>query len=62
MSGLIDDQDHPATGAVGLYDPRYEHDACGIGVVARLSNEPDHDVVALALEALEHLEHRGARR
>ncbi len=47
-------------GAVGLYDPRYEHDACGIGVVARLSNEPDHDVVALALEALEHLEHRGA--
>ena len=27
--------------AVGLYDPRFEHDACGVGMVARLDNEPD---------------------
>ena len=46
--------------AVGLYDPRFEHDACGVGMVARLDNEPTHEVVARAIEALENLEHRGA--
>src|SRR5438128_6705078 len=46
--------------AEGLYDPRYEHDACGVAMVARLDNEPRHDVVAKALEALDNLEHRGA--
>jgi glutamate synthase domain-containing protein 2/glutamate synthase domain-containing protein 1/glutamate synthase domain-containing protein 3 len=46
--------------AVGLYDPRFEHDACGVGMVARLDNQPTHEVVARALTALENLEHRGA--
>jgi glutamate synthase domain-containing protein 2/glutamate synthase domain-containing protein 1/glutamate synthase domain-containing protein 3 len=46
--------------AVGLYDPRFEHDACGVGMVARLDNVPSHEVVAQAIEALENLEHRGA--
>jgi glutamate synthase domain-containing protein 2/glutamate synthase domain-containing protein 1/glutamate synthase domain-containing protein 3 len=46
--------------AVGLYDPRYEHDACGVGMVARLDNTPTHDVLARAITALENLEHRGA--
>ncbi|HTA35765.1 MAG TPA: glutamate synthase large subunit [Solirubrobacteraceae bacterium] len=46
--------------AVGLYDPRYEHDACGVGMVARLDNEATHDVIAKAIAALENLEHRGA--
>jgi glutamate synthase domain-containing protein 1 len=46
--------------AVGLYDPNFEHDACGVGMVARLDNEPTHEVVARALTALENLEHRGA--
>jgi glutamate synthase (NADPH/NADH) large chain/glutamate synthase (ferredoxin) len=46
--------------AVGLYDPRYEHDACGVAMVARLDNVPGHDVVVKALEALDNLEHRGA--
>jgi glutamate synthase domain-containing protein 2/glutamate synthase domain-containing protein 1/glutamate synthase domain-containing protein 3 len=46
--------------AVGLYDPRFEHDACGVGMVARLDNEPTHEVVARAITALENLEHRGA--
>src|SRR5271170_99838 len=46
--------------AVGLYDPRYEHDACGVGMVARLDNRPTHEVVQRALRALENLEHRGA--
>jgi len=46
--------------AVGLYDPRFEHDACGVGMVARLDNMPSHEVIAQAIEALENLEHRGA--
>jgi glutamate synthase (NADPH/NADH) large chain/glutamate synthase (ferredoxin) len=46
--------------AVGLYDPRFEHDACGVGMVARLDNVPTHEVVTWAVEALENLEHRGA--
>ncbi|CAA9529223.1 MAG: Glutamate synthase [NADPH] large chain, partial [uncultured Solirubrobacteraceae bacterium] len=46
--------------ASGLYDPRYEHDACGVAFVARLDNEPTHEVVEMGLRALENLEHRGA--
>jgi glutamate synthase domain-containing protein 2/glutamate synthase domain-containing protein 1/glutamate synthase domain-containing protein 3 len=46
--------------AVGLYDPRFEHDACGVGMVARLDNTPTNEVVSRALTALENLEHRGA--
>jgi glutamate synthase domain-containing protein 2/glutamate synthase domain-containing protein 1/glutamate synthase domain-containing protein 3 len=46
--------------AVGLYDPRFEHDACGVGMVARLDNQATHEVVARAITALENLEHRGA--
>jgi glutamate synthase domain-containing protein 2/glutamate synthase domain-containing protein 1/glutamate synthase domain-containing protein 3 len=46
--------------AVGLYDPRFEHDACGVGMVARLDNQPTHEVIAQAIEALKNLEHRGA--
>jgi glutamate synthase domain-containing protein 2/glutamate synthase domain-containing protein 1/glutamate synthase domain-containing protein 3 len=46
--------------AAGLYDPRYEHDACGVGMVARLDNTPTHEVVTRAITALENLEHRGA--
>ncbi len=46
--------------AVGLYDPRFEHDACGVGMVARLDNLSTHEVVSHAIVALENLEHRGA--
>jgi glutamate synthase domain-containing protein 2/glutamate synthase domain-containing protein 1/glutamate synthase domain-containing protein 3 len=46
--------------AAGLYDPRYEHDACGVGMVARLDNLPTHEVITRAITALENLEHRGA--
>src|SRR4051794_14924828 len=47
-------------GAAGLYDPTYEHDACGVGAVADLSNERTHATVHKALWVLDHLEHRGA--
>ncbi|HEY0344992.1 MAG TPA: glutamate synthase central domain-containing protein, partial [Solirubrobacteraceae bacterium] len=46
--------------AEGLYDPRYEHDACGVALVARLDNVPSHEVVEKGLQAVENLEHRGA--
>ncbi|MDQ3742665.1 MAG: glutamate synthase large subunit [Actinomycetota bacterium] len=46
--------------ASGLYDPRYEHDACGVAFVARLDNQPTREVVDKGLTALENLEHRGA--
>jgi glutamate synthase domain-containing protein 2/glutamate synthase domain-containing protein 1/glutamate synthase domain-containing protein 3 len=44
----------------GLYDPAYEHDACGIAFVARLDGTATHEAVQRALAALENLEHRGA--
>ncbi len=50
----------PRRRAAGLYDPSYEHDGCGVACVARLDGEPRHDVIDLALTALDDLEHRGA--
>ncbi|GAB3623220.1 glutamate synthase large subunit [Mariniluteicoccus endophyticus] len=44
----------------GLYDPAFEHDACGVAFVATLSGEPNHDIVEKGLEALRNLDHRGA--
>ncbi|MEA2373539.1 MAG: glutamate synthase large chain, partial [Thermoleophilaceae bacterium] len=47
-------------GAAGLYDPNFEHDACGIGAVADLSNRRSHQTLQKALTVLDRLEHRGA--
>jgi len=44
----------------GMYNPRFEKDACGLAMVATLQGEARHDIVSLALEALRNLEHRGA--
>jgi len=43
-----------------LYDPAFEHDACGVGMIADLTGRATHDTVADALTILENLEHRGA--
>ena len=43
-----------------IYDPQNEHDACGVGMVANLDNQPSHQTVNDALVILEKLEHRGA--
>ena len=43
-----------------MYDPACEHDACGVGMVARLDARPDHQVVKDAVQVLVNLEHRGA--
>ena len=45
----------------GLYDPRFEHDACGTGFVAHVKGHRSHTIVADALTVLENLSHRGAR-
>ncbi|MFJ6698614.1 glutamate synthase large subunit [Streptomyces sp. NPDC091272] len=44
----------------GLYDPRNEHDACGVGFVATLTGVASHELVEQALTVLRNLEHRGA--
>ena len=46
--------------AQGLYDPAFEHDACGVAMVATLNKVPTHEIVHKALTALRNLEHRGA--
>ena len=48
------------TASAGLYDPAYEHDACGVAFVARLDGDRSHEVVRRALSVVENLEHRGA--
>ena len=44
-----------------LYDPRWEHDACGTGFVAQVSGEASHHLIQVALQALINLTHRGAQ-
>ena len=49
-----------ASSKVGLYDPRFEHDSCGVGFMARLDGQAQHEIVRHALQTLINLEHRGA--
>ncbi|HYT94603.1 MAG TPA: glutamate synthase central domain-containing protein, partial [Gemmataceae bacterium] len=44
----------------GLYDPWYEHDACGVGFIADIKGRKSHDLVAKGIRILLNLEHRGA--
>ena len=44
----------------GLYDPRQEHDACGVGFVAHIKGKKSHDMIRQGLQILENLTHRGA--
>ncbi|GAA3457163.1 glutamate synthase large subunit [Dactylosporangium matsuzakiense] len=45
----------------GLYDPAFEHDACGVAFVADIHGRRSHDVVFKGLSALRRMDHRGAR-
>lgn len=47
-------------GKQGLYDPAFEHDACGIGFVANIKGYKSHQHISDALTVLENMEHRGA--
>src|SRR3984957_11629173 len=44
----------------GLYDPRNEHDACGVGFVVNIKGRKSHDIIVQGLKILENLDHRGA--
>ncbi len=43
----------------GLYDPRNEHDSCGVGFVANIKGDKSHDIIAQGLQLLINLDHRG---
>ena len=43
----------------GLYDPKFEHDACGIGFVVNIKGKKSHDIISQALTILKNLAHRG---
>ncbi|HKV40623.1 MAG TPA: glutamate synthase central domain-containing protein, partial [Blastocatellia bacterium] len=44
----------------GMYDPRFEHDACGVGFVADVRGRKSNDIIQKSLKVLFNLEHRGA--
>ena len=44
----------------GLYDPQFEHDACGVGFVVNMKGRKSHELVDQALRILVNLDHRGA--
>src|SRR5688572_11450769 len=44
----------------GLYDPQFEHDACGVGFVCQMKGKRSHEIVEQALTILVNLDHRGA--
>jgi len=53
-------RDWGQVGSRGLYDPRNEHDGCGVGFVAHLKGEKSHQIVRDGLSMLNNLTHRGA--
>ncbi|GAA2583841.1 glutamate synthase large subunit [Dactylosporangium fulvum] len=52
---------YPGPQPQGLYDPAFEHDACGVAFVADIHGRKSHDVVFKGLSALRRMDHRGAR-
>lgn len=44
----------------GLYDPRNEHDACGVGFIAHIKGSKSHEIICNGLEILKNITHRGA--
>src|SRR5678816_4616622 len=44
----------------GLYDPQFEHDACGVGFVVNIKGRKSHAIIQQALQILLNLDHRGA--
>ena len=45
---------------IGLYRPEFEHDACGVGIVADILGRRSHQMIEMGLEVLDNLAHRGA--
>src|SRR5260370_14761835 len=49
-----------APGKQGLYDPQFEHEACGVGFVVNIKGRKSHSIIQQALQVLLNLDHRGA--
>ena len=59
-STLVDVMMQQPPGPIGLYDPRNEHDSCGVSFVANLKGVRSNELVLTGLKALTNMEHRGA--
>src|SRR6478736_7550819 len=46
--------------AQGLYDPQFEHEACGVGFVANIKGQKSHSIIRQGIQVLLNLDHRGA--
>ena len=57
-AAVVNDPGYPAR--EGLYDPRYEHDSCGVGFVVDIQGRKSHRIISQALTVLKNLLHRGA--
>jgi glutamate synthase domain-containing protein 2/glutamate synthase domain-containing protein 1/glutamate synthase domain-containing protein 3 len=57
-AAVVNDPGYPSR--EGLYDPRYEHDSCGVGFVVDIQGRRSHRIVSQALTVLKNLLHRGA--
>ena len=53
-------EERRAASELGLYAPRHEHDACGVGFVAHIKGQKAHSIIEQGLKILENLDHRGA--
>ena len=60
MSHTYSFPDLPKPTKQGLYDPQFEHDACGVGLVADIKGRASHKIISQGLEVLINLGHRGA--
>jgi glutamate synthase (NADPH) large chain len=56
----VDATDPALPQAQGLYDPRHEHDSCGVGFIADMTNRKSHEIITKGLQILLNLDHRGA--
>ena len=60
MTGGYKNKDLPRPNKQGLYDPWFEHAACGVGLVANVKGVKSHSIISQGLEVLINLGHRGA--
>src|ERR1700733_14331731 len=61
VSATGKDAPHLRPGKQGLYDPQFEHDACGVGFVVDIKGRKSHKILQQAITVLRNLDHRGAR-
>src|ERR1700753_877874 len=60
VSAMAKGAPHMRPGKQGLYDPQFEHDACGVGFVVDIKGRKSHKILQQAITVLRNLDHRGA--